>query len=46
MATEAIDPMAVVQAFNDASNSGDIERILAFFSDDSVIRVDVSSTTR
>ena len=38
MATEATDPMAVVQAFNEASNSGDIERILAFFTDDSVIR--------
>ncbi len=38
MATEATDPMAVVQAFNDASNSGDIERVLVFFTDDSVIR--------
>jgi ketosteroid isomerase-like protein len=38
MASEATDPMAVVQAFNDASNSGDIERVLAFFSDDAVIR--------
>jgi ketosteroid isomerase-like protein len=38
MATEATDPMAVVQAFNDASNSGDIERVLAFFTDDSIIR--------
>ena len=38
MATEATDPMAVVQAFNDASNSGEIERILAFFTDDAVIR--------
>jgi ketosteroid isomerase-like protein len=38
MATEATDPMAVVRAFNDASSSGDIERVLVFFTDDSVIR--------
>ncbi len=38
MSTGATDPMAVVQAFDDASNSGDLERVLAFFSDDAVIR--------
>ena len=32
------DPMALVQGFNEASNSGDVERVLAFFSDDATIR--------
>jgi ketosteroid isomerase-like protein len=38
MSTGATDPMTVVQAFNEASNSGDVERVLALFSDDAVIR--------
>jgi ketosteroid isomerase-like protein len=37
MATEATDPMAVAQALTDASNSGNIERVLALFTDDAVI---------
>lgn len=31
------DPMAVVQAFNEATNSGDIDRVVAFFTDDAVL---------
>ena len=38
MATDATDPMVVAQALTDASNSGDIERVLALFTDDAVIK--------
>jgi ketosteroid isomerase-like protein len=38
MSGGATDPMTVMQAFNDASNSGDVEHVLSFFSDDAVIR--------
>src|SRR5947208_1879501 len=33
----ASDPMAVVQAFNEATNGGDVDRIVAFFTDDAVL---------
>ena len=38
MATEARDPMTVVQALNDASNSNDLERAVGLFAEDAVIR--------
>jgi len=39
----ASDPMAVVQAFNEATNGGDLDRIVAFFTDDAVLTVHPST---
>ena len=38
MTTGENDPMTVTQAFNDASNANDVERILDLFADDAVIQ--------
>jgi hypothetical protein len=32
-----MDPLAVVEAFNAASNAGDLDRMLEFFADDAVL---------
>ena len=37
-AGEAHDPVAVVKAFDAASNAGDLERLMALFTDDAVVR--------
>jgi ketosteroid isomerase-like protein len=37
-ASETHDPVAVVKAFDAASNAGDIERVMAFFADDAVLK--------
>jgi ketosteroid isomerase-like protein len=37
-ASETHDPVAVVKAFDAACNAGDIERVMAFFADDAVLK--------
>src|SRR5690349_15023172 len=36
--TTSPDPVAVILAMNDLCNAGDLERVLALFSDDAVVR--------